>query len=131
MNGAGGDEGVNPGPLGVLNGLPGSSNVLLVAAGEAADGGDVAVVNGIADPWAIIFTTLQSSMEAAGKPASMMSTPSLASCRATSNFSLEVMKAEGDGEGYERGGRQEDEEGIRVRVRVDELGAERERMGKG
>jgi len=50
VNGAGGDEGMNPGPLGVLNGLPGGSNVLLVAAGEAADDGDVAVVfHGVAD----------------------------------------------------------------------------------
>ena len=50
MNGAGGDEGVNPGPLGVLDGLPGCSNVLLVAAGEATDDGDVSVVvNGVAD----------------------------------------------------------------------------------
>jgi len=50
VNGAGGDEGMNPGPLGVLNGLPGSSNVVLVAAREAADDGNVTVVvHGISD----------------------------------------------------------------------------------
>ena len=50
MNGAGGDERVDPGPLGVLHGLPGSTDVLFVAPGEAADDGDVAVVvDGVAD----------------------------------------------------------------------------------
>jgi len=50
VNGAGGDERVNPGPLGVLNGLPGSPNVVLVAAREAADYGNVTVVvHGVSD----------------------------------------------------------------------------------
>lgn len=50
MNGAGGDERVNSRPLGVLHSLPCGSNVVLVAAGEAADDGNVAVVtDGVSD----------------------------------------------------------------------------------
>ena len=45
---------------------------------------------------AMVFTASKSSLEAAGKPASMMSTPSLASCLAMSSFSLEVREAPGD-----------------------------------
>ena len=42
---------------------------------------------------AMVFTTSKSSLEAAGKPALIMSTSSLASCRAMSSFSLEVREA--------------------------------------
>ena len=44
---------------------------------------------------AMVFTALKSSLEVAGKPASVMSTPSLASCRAMLSFSLEVREALG------------------------------------
>jgi len=44
VNGAGGDEGVNPGPLGILNGIPGSSNVVLVAARETANDWNITIV---------------------------------------------------------------------------------------
>ena len=39
---------------------------------------------------AMVFTALKSSLEAAGKSALIMSTPSLASYKAMSSFSLEV-----------------------------------------
>nr|POE91699.1 hypothetical protein CFP56_34471 [Quercus suber] len=45
---------------------------------------------------AMVFTASKSSLEAAGKPTSMMSTPSLVSYRAMSSFSLEVREALGD-----------------------------------
>ncbi len=44
---------------------------------------------------AIALTASKSSGEAIGKPASMMSTRSLASCRATSSFSARFMLAPG------------------------------------
>ena len=44
---------------------------------------------------AMVFTALKSSLEAAGKPALIMLTLSLASCRAMSSFSLEVREAPG------------------------------------
>lgn len=45
---------------------------------------------------AMFFTAWKSSGDAIGKPASMMSTPSLASCRAMSSFSFDVIVAPGD-----------------------------------
>ena len=42
---------------------------------------------------AMVFTALKSSLEAAGKSALIMSTPSLASYKAMSSFSLEVKEA--------------------------------------
>nr|POE91247.1 hypothetical protein CFP56_40488 [Quercus suber] len=39
---------------------------------------------------AMVFTASKLSLEAAGKPASIMLTPSLVSCKAMSSFSLEV-----------------------------------------
>ncbi|KOM34050.1 hypothetical protein LR48_Vigan02g020000 [Vigna angularis] len=50
VNRAGGIEGVNPGPLRVLNRIPGSSNVLLVAARETANDWKLTVVvDGVSD----------------------------------------------------------------------------------
>ena len=46
--------------------------------------------------FAIIFTASRSSFDAAGNPASIISTPSFASWRAMSSFSLLVMVAPGD-----------------------------------
>ena len=45
---------------------------------------------------AMVFTASRSPGEAAGKPASMMSTPSRASCLATSSFSRRCIVAPGD-----------------------------------
>jgi hypothetical protein len=45
---------------------------------------------------AIVFTAARSSGEAAGKPASITSTPRRARPLATSSFSVEVMVAPGD-----------------------------------
>ena len=44
---------------------------------------------------AMVFTASKSSLEAAGKLASIMLTPSLASCKAMLSFSLEVREALG------------------------------------
>ena len=44
---------------------------------------------------AMVFTASKSSLEVAGKPALIMLTLSLASCRAMSSFSLEVREAPG------------------------------------
>lgn len=50
MDAAGGNESVNPRPLGMLNRLPRGSNVLLVAPREATDDGNVAgVIDGVPD----------------------------------------------------------------------------------
>lgn len=50
MNGTGGNEGMDPGPLGVLHGIPRRPNILLIAPGEAADDGDVPVlIDGVTD----------------------------------------------------------------------------------
>ncbi len=52
--------------------------------------------SGVPTSLAIRFTAAKSSGEAAGKPASMMSTPNRASCRAMSIFSALVMLQPGD-----------------------------------
>jgi len=50
VNGTGGNEGMNPGPLGVLHCIPRRPNIILIAPGEAADDGDVPfLIDGVTD----------------------------------------------------------------------------------
>ena len=77
------DEGVDPRSLRVLDRAPGGVDVSLVGAGEPADHRSL-------DLRAIASTASKSPGEVIGKPASITSTPSRASCWAISTFSCGV-----------------------------------------
>ena len=90
MDGAGGQEDVDPRLLGVLDGLPGPVDVGVAAAGQPADRSSRGRC------LAISRTASKSPGEAIGKPASMTSTPRSTRAWATSSFSARFMLAPGD-----------------------------------
>ena len=90
MDGAGGQEDVDPRPLGVPDRLPGAVDVGVAAAGQAAD-------DRAADRFGRSARTASKSPgEAMGKPASITSTPRSTRAWATSIFSARFMLAPGD-----------------------------------
>ena len=90
VDGRGGEEDVDPRLLGVLERLPGAVDVACrcTGPGRRRSSRSTSV--------AMARTASKSPGEAIGNPASMMSTPSAASARATSSFSARFMLAPGD-----------------------------------
>ena len=89
MDGAGGQEDVDPRPLGRTHGFPSAVDVFVAAAGQPAN-------RRPADRLGDLATASKSPGEAMGKPASITSTPNSTSAWAISIFSARFMLAPGD-----------------------------------